>query len=140
MKAQPLSIRAGLAPGHVGLIINGRVKGNVSPETLRKIAEAAGVDYEWLATGQGSPELQARDVAARAPREAGGVEPVLAEVSNWPELLAEARRLGPDVQPWTWDTLASSRPWLDQPLTPALLVSLARVIAAHVPPPARRGR
>jgi transcriptional regulator with XRE-family HTH domain len=63
MKA--LSEIAGLAPGHVGLIVRGTVKGAVTPETLRKLAQAGGVAYEWLATGNGSPEVS----ATPAPRE-----------------------------------------------------------------------
>jgi hypothetical protein len=54
-----LSDEAGLAPGHVGLIVRGTVKGAVTPETLGKLANAAGVSYEWLATGKGSPEPSA---------------------------------------------------------------------------------
>lgn len=133
LKAATLSKQAGLAPGHVGLILSGTVKGGVTPETMQRLASAAGVDYGWLATGEGSPEPGAAPVE---PIRAGtGVEPVLASVETWPSVLGAARRMAPEVPFWVWDTLGRSRPWLDQPLTPALAVALARVIEAHVPPP-----
>lgn len=55
--ASALSKKAGLAPGHVGLILSGNIKGNVQTDTLEALARAADVSYEWLATGRGEPEL-----------------------------------------------------------------------------------
>lgn len=53
--AKALSVKAGLAPGHVGQMIRGEVKGNPHPKTLEKLAEVSGVDHGWLATGKGEP-------------------------------------------------------------------------------------
>ncbi len=50
-----LSIAAGLARGHVGLILSGEQTADVRRSTLEKIAKAADVRTEWLMTFQGEP-------------------------------------------------------------------------------------
>ena len=66
-----LSARAGLAPVHVGKILD-RGGSRAGGETLAKIAKAAGVSLEWLVTGEGPRDLETRveytdDYPARAP-------------------------------------------------------------------------
>jgi transcriptional regulator with XRE-family HTH domain len=53
--AKALSARAGLgSTAHVGMMVRGEVK-TPSADTLAKIAQVAGVDLNWLTTGNGSP-------------------------------------------------------------------------------------
>lgn len=51
-----LSIAAGLAPGHVEGIVNGRQQANLTAETAQALARAANVRTIWLLTGQGPRE------------------------------------------------------------------------------------
>ncbi len=46
------------SPAHVGMIARGEIS-NPRSDTLRKIAEAAGVRFAWLANGDGAPDLDA---------------------------------------------------------------------------------
>jgi transcriptional regulator with XRE-family HTH domain len=62
MSQRQLSLRAGLTPGHLGVILH-RVKsqdsetGRIASETIEKLAKAAGVSAAWLGTGEGRPTL-----------------------------------------------------------------------------------
>lgn len=49
-----LAARAGLASSHISLILN-NLGDHIEAKTLEKIAGAAGVSYDWLATGRGTP-------------------------------------------------------------------------------------
>jgi transcriptional regulator with XRE-family HTH domain len=81
-----LSLAAGLSQSHVGLLIRGDLGSQVSMETIAKLAQAAGVDLTWLATGAGTPTrapgdpVPARAAAAHLAREAGVSELAIAAV------------------------------------------------------------
>lgn len=128
LAAQTLSKKAGLAPGHVGLIVTGKVKGGVTPETMRRIAEAAGVDYEWLATGAGTPGSPARPSAPGfASRHSGGSRPIFRNLPGWDAAEKEGRRRYPGIPGFAWrkagDTTGESAPGS---ITPEVVAQLAR--------------
>ncbi|MBL8684399.1 MAG: helix-turn-helix transcriptional regulator [Myxococcales bacterium] len=53
---ESVSLSAGLAGGHVGLIVSGRVK-RPSADVLAKIADVLGVSLDWIVLGRGdSPD------------------------------------------------------------------------------------
>lgn len=56
VSARGLSLAAGLSQSHVGQIVRGQIKGQVSPDVLSSIARAGQVDLVWLLTGEGEPE------------------------------------------------------------------------------------
>lgn len=58
VSARGLSLKAGLAGGHVGLMLRGTAGKRPSDETIAKLARAAGVSHEWLARGEGEPGLR----------------------------------------------------------------------------------
>jgi transcriptional regulator with XRE-family HTH domain len=49
---ESVSLSAGLAGGHVGLIVTGRVK-RPSADVLAKIADVLGVSLDWIVLGRG---------------------------------------------------------------------------------------
>lgn len=53
--ARGLSLDAGLSQSHVGQIIRGTIKGEVSVTVLAAIAKASDVELRWLMTGEGNP-------------------------------------------------------------------------------------
>lgn len=57
LSARALSLKAGLAGGHVGLILRGTVGKRLSDTTIVALAKAGGVSSEWLARGVGVPSL-----------------------------------------------------------------------------------
>lgn len=66
LSQRELSLLAGLAGSHVGLIEQGRVD-EPGAATLAKVAEVCGVTLDWLALGAGAaprPEQVAASVAA----------------------------------------------------------------------------
>lgn len=56
--AQNLSVAAGLAPAHIGMVLRKTI-GEPRRPTLAKIAKAAGVSFSWLMTGEGVPVASA---------------------------------------------------------------------------------
>lgn len=55
-----LSVAAGLAPGHVERIINGRTDpAHLELETVRRLAQTGQVSLTWLQTGDGPREVDA---------------------------------------------------------------------------------
>lgn len=57
LSARGLSLKAGLADGHVGLILRGTVGKRLSDTTIAALAKAGGVSSEWLARGVGEPRF-----------------------------------------------------------------------------------
>lgn len=56
---ESVSLSAGLAGGHVGLIVHGRIK-RPTADVLAKIADVLGVSLDWLVCGKGDePDAQA---------------------------------------------------------------------------------
>jgi transcriptional regulator with XRE-family HTH domain len=54
VKAHALSLYAGLAQGHVGMIERGRVA-EPTRDTLEAIGRATGASWLWLLAGEGDP-------------------------------------------------------------------------------------
>lgn len=65
MNPRQLSLKSGLSHTYVGFLLKG-TKTNLTTSSGAKLAEAAGVDLNWLLTGEGLPEPGAI---------VGGVEP-----------------------------------------------------------------
>jgi transcriptional regulator with XRE-family HTH domain len=87
LTAHALSKKAGLAGGHVGLIITGKAGKRTAGKTLEQIAKAANVSLQWLATGQGTPDAAPQEPAAPVPvlaaDQAGPLELALGRAFNW---------------------------------------------------------
>lgn len=131
--AKSLSQAAGLpSDAHVGMLKRGTVKTGRG-DTLAKIASAARVSLRWLSTGEGSPTDD--DNESRAP---GGEssEPKFANIPHWDHIRATAKTLEPSIEDWALDIVAQSHPMLTAPLTPGMVVDLARVVMKHCPRPA----
>ena len=82
--ARGLSDAAGLSPAHVGMMQRGDAKA-VKGDTLRGVAEAAGVSLAWLVTGEGSPDS---DDAGHVPSITDDPEPVMRNVPGWANVVA----------------------------------------------------
>jgi transcriptional regulator with XRE-family HTH domain len=54
LKAHELSVLAGFAAGYVGLIENNR-RSDLRISTVKRLSTTLGVDFAWLAIGQGAP-------------------------------------------------------------------------------------
>lgn len=125
-----LSQAAGLGDNHVGMMRRGTVK-KPTADSLASIARAAKVSYRWLASGEGDPFGD-----ASAPDATESSSPRFKNILNWRALLEMARAIAPDVPEWVWPIVAESHPLSTVPLTPALVVELARTVMRHMPPPA----
>jgi len=133
--------RAGLPDGYVGTIVS-RLRRNpasgIEMDTLEKIARAAGVRVEWLATGNGQ---KASDEGPRIERDPSvgyseSEAPILANLPDWPELPAAARALDAarGVPAWAFEVLAYSNGLLTVPLLPGAIVDLAKTVTKYVAP------
>lgn len=91
--ARGLSDAAGLSPAHVGMMQRGEAKA-VKGDTLRGVAEAAGVSLAWLVTGDGSPDS---DDTARTPSTTDDPEPIMANVPGWAEVERADSEEHPDI-------------------------------------------
>lgn len=99
----------------------------LSPDAAARIAAALSCTTEGLVDHDATPAPESYDAA---------VIPSLSQRPGWNDVLARAKGDAPEVEAEDWDTLAQS-PGLfafDVPLTPALLVELARVVRRHRPP------
>lgn len=122
-----LAARAGV----VQSVISRMEKGlSVSPDSAAKVADALGVGVADLELGSES--------TSRAPSSTpdAAVIPVLRNRPGAEEAFARARADDPTIDDETWETLERSPGLLafDVPLTPALLIDLARVVRRHRPP------
>jgi transcriptional regulator with XRE-family HTH domain len=137
--AAELNRRSGLAsPTHVATIIR-RGGAGAATDTLRKIAEGAGVSVSWLTTGEGSPELR-EDPPATELRVVldGEARPSIGTQPNAEALAREIIEENPSLGPYVELVLKSgSMRSLDIPLTRSALETLARVVQSHGQ---RRGR
>jgi len=61
-----LSLAAGLSASHVGQLLRERLGKRPSVDTISALAAAAGVDPQWLMTGEGSPSPTTRAEEAHA--------------------------------------------------------------------------
>lgn len=93
--------------------------------TLRKIAEALGVDPTEL---EGVRDEPAASVDAQP-------VPTMSAVPGWPAVEEQAKRIATEVSAEAWDVLNRSPGLLssDVPLTPAVVTDLARLVQRHLP-------
>lgn len=99
----------------------------LTAESAARIAAALSCTTDDLIDHDAVPAPESHDAA---------VIPSLSQRPGWSDVLARAKSDAPDIDAEDWDTLAQS-PGLfafDVPLTPALLVELARVVRRHRPP------
>jgi len=135
--AKSLSLAAGLSAGHVGLLKRGTVTGP-EPGTLEAIARTAKVSYRWLGTGEGLPSDP--DIPGLEPR--GSITGnTYGSLPLYPRLLATAKILAPDFEPWVWIEVGKAGILLpDVPVTAKTLVGVARIVMESVPPPEENAR
>jgi transcriptional regulator with XRE-family HTH domain len=72
LSMRALSEKADFSPNYIGALLRGEIdKRGPSADSLRRLAEAAGVDPDWMITGKGLPEPGA---PARQPRPSPGAK------------------------------------------------------------------
>ncbi len=76
---ESVSLSAGLASGHLGLIVSGRVK-RPSAEVLAKVADVLGVSLDWLVLGKGE-EPDAAAVRARVKERSAAIRRAIADAA-----------------------------------------------------------
>ncbi len=122
-----LSRRAKLTPVHVNQILRRLAQdpeASVETATLHKIADGGKVSRAWLVSGVGTP-----DDAEAPPRPTW--RPPFGQMPEWPELLARAKEIEPDVAPWVWVRLAELQPQLEADPTPIMIAELAKWVQRH---------
>jgi transcriptional regulator with XRE-family HTH domain len=153
LSAHELSKSAGLSSSQVRQWIDRRSE-RVSPDVLRRVAEAAHVSARWLLTGEGSPDgdddasswtsgdadaTQATPAStAHEPRAPEPLPPgCLGDSPTYPARKWTARRLAPDVpDEWAWDDLATVDTLFlgEREPSPQVLADLVRLIQKHGKP------
>lgn len=128
LSQRELSLRAGLSHGAVGYIL--RSEGS-SPEadTLKALAKAAGVSAPWLITGEGAPD--ATEEPQRHPANDTVPAATMGERPGYDDTEADAKALDPAITEPVWETIRAGDPLLTVPLTPIMLVELARFYMRH---------
>lgn len=152
LSQREISRRAGLTDVHFGLLLRRAKKKaeeasatadstdaddtdvKAEHQTLRKIAAAMGLSYEWLAMGHGAPDQLAHDAPSPDP---SGTRPVFGSLPNWRELRETAMLLDPGLQPWALDEVERSHPLATAPITAHQVAKLARIAMELLPPPAK---
>lgn len=122
---EELAERAGLAQSVVSRAEKGL---SVASDSLARLAEAVGLAVADL---ESDPEAVPARTAAHAHE--SSVIPVLRNRPGAEEALARAKADDPSIDDETWDVLLRA-PGLfafDVPLTPALLIDLAKVVRRH---------
>lgn len=154
LSARALSKRAGLADGHVSMILRGLVGKGVTAETLAQIARAGGVSVQWLATGEGQRETDLPSIDDDPAPDAGDTTPPeTAEREEMPETLGQRRgyatqeaaakkelaRRNESVEEWVWPHVRAANNFTLANTAPSvvMLVELAKFIAAHGDPGVR---
>lgn len=94
-----LSLAAGLARAHVGMMRRGDAK-DVRAETVKAVADAAGVSSRWLAFGEGTPDSADAD----APIHTDSAEPVAENIPNYAAVEAMDRAAHPEIDDAHWVT------------------------------------
>lgn len=125
--AKSLSREAGLSEAHVGMVMRGQIK-SPSVETLRPLAEKAGVSLAWLATGQGTPES---DDSARGPSTTESERPELQGIPGWADAVALAKHEHPHIPEWAWNAAGAMAPRDVPVVTVAMVAELARWNMLH---------
>lgn len=108
------------------MILSGRIKGTPTADTLRSIADAAGVSLRWLAEGEGESGLET------AVMEESSGRPVFGNLTGWREAEALARKLYPNIPSFAFvkarETSAQRPP---RAVTPEFVVDVARLWMRH---------
>lgn len=164
LSARALSKRAGLADGHVSMILRGLVGKGVTAETLAQIARAGGVNAGWLATGEGSALDAPHDPAPYTTPDRPPLlihepsEPSMQDVpepSEMPETLGQRRdymrqeaaakrelaKRDESVEEWVWPHVRATNNFTldNSPPGVAMLCELAKFIANYAgPAPVRK--
>ena len=103
ISARELGRRAGLAEQHISLLI-GRYRKNpqthTEVSTLQAVARGAGVSFNWLATGNGSPDDH--DESAPSPTYTDDSTPVMENVEGYLAVEQEDRKAHPEVEEEYW--------------------------------------
>lgn len=126
-----LSKRAGLSDSHIGLVLK-RGTSRTGAETLRRIAQGAGVSERWLMTGEGPKTPSAPSDVEVVPEES---DPRMRNRAGYDGHLSAAMALRPQHPRYVWDALGNADPLLTVPLTPSLLADLADVLVKYIPAP-----
>ena len=119
-----LASAAGITQSTVSRIENGTIA--LDAESGAKIAHALGVEPVELHDHDAVPETESHDAS---------VIPSMSQRPGWADVFARAKGDAPDVDAEDWETLehAPALFAMDVPLTPALLIDLARVVRRHRP-------
>lgn len=125
---QELAAKTELTQSSISRIESGK-QGSLDGDVAERLARALGcsVDDLWDESSEAPPSTASHDAA---------VIPSLEQRPGWTDVFARAKADAPDIDAEDWETLAKS-PGLfafDAPLTPALLIDLARVVRRHRPP------
>lgn len=122
-----LATRAGVVQSVISRMEKGQ---SVSTDSALKVADALGVSVADLELGAETSTRSSSGAHDAA------VIPVLRNRPGAEEAFARARADDPTIDEETWETLERSPGLLafDVPLTPALLIDLARVVRRHRPP------
>lgn len=133
--AKTLSVAAGLAPSHVGQIVRGETT-NPRLDTLRKIAETAGVSESWFTSGKGTPDSDDAAAVSRAESEV----PTHGNAAGFAEVLDDDKREHPEVDARWWSAAEGSASYLlHGPALPGDAFRLAK-LAEELSDPARLAR
>lgn len=144
LSARALSKKAGLAEGHVGLILRGTVGDGVAASTLNKIAIAGDVNPHWLITGEGAREPLSGDVDVPPPDEHHGAREEMPETlgqrKDYARQEAAAKKKlandGEVIEEWVWPHVRAANNFTlsNSPPSVAMLCEVAKLIAAHGDP------
>lgn len=104
-----LSTRAGLSGSHIANILHRGAK-RLGADTLRAIAQAAGVSERWMVLGEGTPDSDDAAPPAEAPAS------TWSSIPGWSDAEAQVRRDHPE---WTdetkWGAARASAPFMAPP-------------------------
>ena len=133
-----LSLKAGLSGGTIGNAIK-RNSNRTDANTIRAIAEIAGVSERWLATGDGPMDREADEPSGDSGIDEGPrhkeAPSTFGEYDSYARVERDARAIAPEVPEWAWQATRSAHPmWIgkDDP-TAAVIADVARVIMKHRP-------
>lgn len=115
-KKSVLSVKAGLSPAHVGQIESGALGKGVGYETILRIARAVDASVAYLIEGRGTVEDRFEEPLPEGP--------VLGRHPRWEQLVADARRMRPQIPDDVFRDLASVPfPWGSIDAVDAVLVA-----------------
>jgi transcriptional regulator with XRE-family HTH domain len=136
LSARKLSEKAELSEGFLAYVFRTLRRDPTgapfSVGNLRALARAAGVSSRWLIDGTGSPDDPEADEQPAPSIDAHFVaRPVFGSLPEWPEMLARAQEIAPQIPPWIWERMANMSPVLSAPPTPVMIAELAIWMHRH---------